>query len=311
MVGPLFLFSGWCHKINSGIQSPDNMTSTDTPAEVQKIKVVIQGYSGAFHEIASRQHFGEQQVEIVPAHTFEEVVEQVSSGQSDRGLMAIENTVAGSLMSNYDLLYNSELKIIGEQYLRIEQNLLVLPGTRIEELEEVHSHYMAIAQCRKFFQDYPQIRLVETVDTALSARELMEDQDRSRGAIASTLAAELFGLHILAPSIETNKKNHTRFLVLERGRDIDVELGNKVSLSFAVAHEPGAFYRVLAVLAAYRINLTKIQSTPIIGEPWNYRFYVDFVADGPVGWQHAIEAIQPLTNHLRILGVYPAGKRPN
>ncbi|MEM6398548.1 MAG: prephenate dehydratase [Bacteroidota bacterium] len=275
------------------------------------LRVSIQGVSGAFHEIASRRHFPDRELEIVPAHSFEEEVEQLLSGHSDRALMAIENTVAGSLMNNFDLLFKHDLQVVGEEYLRIEQNLLGLPGSRIEDLREVHSHYMAIAQCRPFFRQFPQIRLVETADTALSARELSESGEPTVGAIASQLAAELFGLEILAPGIETNKKNHTRFLVLAKGRDIDFTAGNKVSLSFAVAHEPGAFYRVLAVLAAYQINLTKIQSTPIVGEPWNYRFFVDFVADGQVGWPLALEAIEPITKDLRILGVYPAGERPN
>ncbi|MEL6358830.1 MAG: prephenate dehydratase domain-containing protein [Bacteroidota bacterium] len=275
------------------------------------LRVSIQGVSGAFHEIASRRHFSEQSLEIVAAQSFEEEVDQLLSGVSDRALMAIENTVAGSLMNNFDLLYKNDLQIVGEEYLRIEQNLLGLPGCRPESLKEVHSHYMAIAQCRQYFRQYPHIRLVESADTALSAKEVAENGNPAMGAIASSLAADLFGLEILAPSIETNKKNHTRFLVLAKGRKLDFSAGNKVSLCFAVAHEPGAFFRVLAVLAAYQINLTKIQSTPIVGEPWNYRFFLDFIAEGQVGWIQAMDAIKPITKNLRILGVYPAGQRPN
>lgn len=283
----------------------------NTAVSAPTLRVSIQGVSGAFHEIASRKHFAGQELEIVAAHTFEEEVDQLLSGASDRALMAIENTVAGSLMNNFELLFSHDLQIVGEEYLRIEQNLLGLPGCTIDQLEEVRSHYMAIAQCRPYFRQYPQIRLVESADTALSAKEVAENGDPAIGAIASNLAADLFGLEILAKGIETNKKNHTRFLVLSKGRELNYEAGNKVSLCFAVAHEPGAFYRVLAVLAAYQINLTKIQSTPIVGQPWNYRFFVDFIAEGHVGWLQALEAIQPITTDLRILGVYPAGQRPN
>lgn len=288
-----------------------NPTGSSTTADAPRanLKVSIQGYAGAFHEIAARQHFGPQTIEIAPAHTFAEVVQQIESGQSDTGLMAIENTLAGSLMANYDLLQESELRICGEVYLRIEQQLLGLPGATVAGLKEVFSHPIAIAQCRPFFRQYPEIQLIETADTALSAREVLESSDLTQGAIASQLAAELYGLEILAPSIETNKKNHTRFLVLERTNQ-QVQTGNKVSLSFAVQHTSGSLHRVLAVLAAYELNLSKIQSTPIIGHPWEYRFYVDFLVEGNVSWQQALDGIRPITHDLRVLGVYQQGTKP-
>ena len=283
-------------------------STTDASQPDSPIRVGIQGVAGAFHEIAARYCYQDRPLEIFPAHTFEDLVQMVEGQeQADVGLMAIENTLAGSLMHNYTLLHRSKLSITGEVYLRIKQNLMALPGTTIEGLEEVRSHPMAIAQSREFFADHPHIRLVETADTALSAKEIRKDGLKSVGAIASTLAADIYGLDVLAAGIETNKKNHTRFLVLEEGEvAVDAAL-EKVSLCFAAHHEVGSLYKVLAVLAAYNVNLTKIQSAPIIGHPWEYQFYVDFVTKGHVGHQQAIDAIRPLTHNLRVLGVYACG----
>ncbi|NJB85680.1 prephenate dehydratase [Lewinella marina] len=277
---------------------------------LRQIRVSIQGYAGAFHEAAARIHFREREVVTVSGHTFSEVVKQVEQEQSDVALMAIENTLAGSLMENYDLLQRSNLRITGEVYLRIRQNLMALPGVAIEELREVYSHPIALMQVREFFKAWPKIKLVESADTALSARHVKETADRTRGAVAHSLAAQLYGLDILAPGIETNKLNHTRFLVLERGRDVSEDAGDKVSLSFSVSHESGSLSRVLMVLDAYKINLTKIQSTPIIGRPWQYRFYVDFMLNGSITVAEALAGIQPITQELRVLGIYQAGEKP-
>lgn len=282
------------------------MTTTAT----KPLKVSIQGYAGAFHEAAARQHFTDNEVITVPAHTFSDVIRQVEKGESDLGLMAIENTLVGSLMSNYDLLQTADLRITGEVYLRIRQNLMALPGTDISQLREVYSHPVALLQVREFFKTWPQIELIDDTDTALSARDVMEQQDPTRGAIASTTAAELYGLDILAHGIETNKLNHTRFLVLERGRDHTTDEGNKVSLSFSVSHESGSLHKVLNVLAAYEINLTKIQSAPIIGRPFQYRFHVDFMLEGTISLEQALEAIRPICLELRVLGVYQQGVKP-
>lgn len=277
---------------------------------VAPLRVSIQGYAGAFHEAAARQHFREREVTSVPGHTFAEVIQQVENGDSDVALMAIENTLAGSLMANYDLLQRSNLRITGEVYLRIRQNLMALPGVNISELREVYSHPIALMQVREFFKAWPNIRLIESADTALSALHVRENELRTRGAVAHRVAAELYNLDILAEGIETNKLNHTRFLVLERGRDTTHDEGNKVSLSFSVSHEAGSLSRVLMVLDAYKINLTKIQSTPIIGRPWQYRFYVDFMLNGEVGLEEALAGIRPITLELRVQGIYLAGKKP-
>lgn len=281
----------------------------EIPASHHPLRVAIQGVPGAFHEIAARQYFSPETVEIVPALTFDELVNMVEKGtQADVGLMAMENTLAGGLMANFRLLNESRLQAAGEVFLRIRQNLMALPGVAIEDLHEVHSHPIAIAQCREFFRQYPHIRLVEAEDTALSARNIRDQGLQQVGAIGSSLAAELYGMNMLAESIETNKKNLTRFLVLRREAEVEENpASDKVSLSFSVDHEVGSLYKVLAVLAAYHANLTKIQSMPIIGKPWEYLFFLDFVAEGKLSYQQAVDAIRPITHNLKVLGVYPKG----
>ncbi len=284
-------------------------TTPETGAGIRR-KIAIQGYPGAFHDIAARLLFEGEEIDVIPAHTFEDLFELVELGeQANFGLMAIENTLAGSLMENYRLLNNSNLRIIGEVYLRIKQNLLLLPGARFEEVTEVHSHPIAIAQCREYFKAFPHIRLVETADTALSAKLVRDQGLKHVGAIASRLAAEMYGLNLYAESIETNKKNHTRFLLLKKGHEIpeSTDEADKVSLCFSVDHEVGSLYKVLAVLAAYQVNLTKIQSAPIIGKPWEYLFFLDFVSEGKLGYQQAIDAIRPITHALNVMGVYRKG----
>jgi prephenate dehydratase len=283
------------------------MWSTDTV-----FKVAIQGYNGAFHEIAARNYFQDQPIEIIQCLTFEDVVAHVLKNEEDHvGLMAIENTLGGSLMNNYRLLQENNLKVVGEVFLRVKQHLIGLPGASIATLSEVHSHPMAIAQCRHYFKKYPAIRLVEAEDTALSVKRVSEQSDPSIGAIGSQLAASIYDLEILEDSIETDKKNYTRFLVL-RDASMDFEPNEKiekVSISFSTGHEVGSLYKVLTVLAAYNVNLTKIQSAPIIGQPWEYMFFIDFVVEpGKITYLQALEAIKPLTNSLKVFGVYSQGK---
>lgn len=288
----------------------ETATTIELSASHRPLRVAIQGVPGAFHEIAARQYFSPAAVDIIPALTFEDLVGMVENGvHADVGLMAMENTLAGGLMSNFRLLNESRLQAAGEVFLRIRQNLMALPGVEIADLREVHSHPIAIAQCREFFRQHPHIRLVEAEDTALSARNIREQGLQNVGAIGSSLAAELYGLNLLAESIETNKKNLTRFLVLQREEEaVEHPDSDKVSLSFTVDHEVGSLYKVLAVLAAYHANLTKIQSMPIIGKPWEYLFFLDFVAEGKLSHQQAVDAIRPITHHLKVLGVYPKGK---
>jgi prephenate dehydratase len=223
--------------------------------------------------------------------------------------MAIENTVAGSILQNYSILKEKPVTIIGEEYLRIEQNLMALPGQSIGDLNEVHSHYMAIEQCRAFFADFPQIKLVESSDTALSAKEITEHQIQGRGAIASLLAAETYNLEVIAAGIETNKHNYTRFLIIEKENELSGKPGgaDKSSLCFSLHHQTGSLSKVLSIIAFYDINLTKIQSMPIIGKEWQYFFYVDVIFDDYLRYRQCMSAISSLVEDLHILGEYKQG----
>ena len=272
-------------------------------------RIVIQGVPGAFHEIAARHFYSEKGLMIKSANTFDELVGLVEKGKVDGGIMAIENSIAGSLLYNYQLLSQSSLKIIGEIYLRIKHNLMVLPGVAFEDLKEVYSHPMAIAQCREYFKNYPKIKLISAEDTALSAKRVQDKKWKQAGAIASKLSAHLYGLEMLAEGIETNKKNYTRFLILDRGSEAvnsDSPV-DKVSICFTLKHEIGSLHRVLKELALHQTNLTKIESSPILGREWQYLFFIDFVFDAKVNPKKVIESIQPLTSQLKVLGQYPKG----
>lgn len=271
-------------------------------------KVAIQGYPGAFHEIAARFYYDED-IEIVPADTFDQVVSLVENNAgADAGLMAIENSIAGSLLYNYDLINRSSLIISGELFLRIKHNLLALPGKRIQDITEVHSHHMAIAQCKEFFRFHPHIKLVESKDTAESARRIQEEQLQHVGALASDLAGELYQLQAIEESVETNKLNYTRFIVLDHFMNAPSDHSfDKVSLSFAVSHEIGSLYRALKVLNDLGANLTKIQSAPITGRPFEYLFFVDFMLEDQERFGTILQGLSETTKGLKILGRYKAG----
>jgi prephenate dehydratase len=273
-------------------------------------KIAIQGGYGAFHEIAAIHYFENENIEIVPKNTFKDLFKALQHGLVDYGITAIENSLAGSILPNYTLLLESSMKIIGEIYLRIKQNLVALPGQSIEDIKEIYSHPMALLQCQKFFEDYPHIKLIDSVDTALSAKDIRDNKLSGVGAISSTLAAQKYNLEIVAAGIETNKKNYTRFLILEEknGRIKRNENVNKSSITFALAHKIGCLSKVLSILSYYEINLTKVQSMPIIGKEWEYQFYVDLEIDDYKLYKQAIEAIKPFTSNLQILGEYMKGK---
>ena len=273
-------------------------------------KVAIQGVPGAFHHVAAKRYFSGETVDIVSAKTFDKLLERVADrDQADCGLMAIENTIAGSLLNNYQILNASGLRVGGEVYLRIEQNLMVLPGVKIEELREVYSHPVAIHQCRKFFKKYPKIKLIDAEDTALSAKRVRKRGKRSVGAIAPGLSAEMYGLEIIAAGIETYKRNHTRFLVLER-RDGTVQTtGNKVSLCFTLGHRVGSLAMILNAFALHNANLTKIQSVPLLDSHFEYFFFVDFLLEDDGDLEGIINVLRKHTRELRVLGRYVAGER--
>jgi len=272
-------------------------------------RIVIQGYPGAFHEIATRCYYPKDTIEIVAADTFDELVEVVETGtRADGGLMAIENTIAGSLLNNYQLLNNSDLRITGEVFLRIRQNLMALPGQKIEDLKEVHSHPIAIEQCRPFFKKHQHIKLIAMEDTALSAKRIREGELKGIGAIASSLAADRYKMNLLAEGIETNKKNFTRFLVVDKEAPtiVPAEI-NKISICFSVPHKAGSLHQALKVLADYQANMTKVQSVPLIGEAWRYIFFIDFILEKYNDLSAIIEQLGLHTAGLKILGQYQEG----
>ena len=272
-------------------------------------KVAIQGVKGCFHEQAARL-FYEQSEGVVPdiceCSTFDGLYSSVEAGDADAAVMAIENTVSGGLLPNFELLRKYDRKIKGEVFLRIQQNLMALPGQTIEDIKEVRTHYMAINQTREFFKNYPWIRLVESEDTAKSAAEVAAEGLMGVGAVASTLAAELYGLEILAESIETYKQNFTRFLVLDDSIQVDKSKVNKSSMCFTLSHTPGSLAHVLTILSFYGMNLTRIQSLPIPGQEWQYFFYVDIKFQDYQRYEQALAAVRPLMEDLNILGEYVA-----
>jgi prephenate dehydratase len=267
----------------------------------------IQGYEGSFHQVAAHQFFGKD-VEVIPCDTFRDVVKIASSKkESDGGVMAIENSIAGSILPNYNLLQKSNLTIIGEVYLQIRQNLLVNPGVKLEDIREVHSHTMALQQCYDFL-DKHKWKLVETDDTALSAKHVHQHKSKHVAAIASKLAAELFQLEIISPNIHTLKNNYTRFLVLQR-QDMakTIENADKASVNFHTDHSRGSLARVLTKIADEGINLSKLQSSPIPGSDFKYSFHADMEFDSIEQFEKVIGQIKLMTEEVKIYGVYKRG----
>lgn len=278
-------------------------------------KVAIQGYAGCFHEEAARKFYSNiplsDDIEIVECDTFAELFESMHDGRADAAVMAIENTVSGGLIPNFELLRRNPDSICGEVFLRIEQNLMALPGQSIEEIHEVRTHYMAINQTREFFNDKPWIKLSESEDTAKSAARIARERLRGIGAIASRLAAEAYGLQIIAPGIETCKQNFTRFLIFDKeisasGEKVAARVTDKASMCFTLPHTPGSLAHILTILSFYGMNLTRIQSLPIPGREWQYFFYADINFDSHERYSQAISAVRPLIEEFRILGEYHA-----
>ncbi|MGQ1784083.1 MULTISPECIES: prephenate dehydratase [unclassified Saccharicrinis] len=278
-------------------------------------KVAIQGGGGSNHEIAAKAYFETNDIETVECDSFEELFSTLKKDNSIYGIIAIENTLVGSILQNYTLLKDSGLVIIGEYKLRIKHQLLALPGQSIEDITEVHSHPMALAQCSEFFKKYPHIKMISRDDTALSGKWIQDNQLKGMAAIAPELAAEKYKLDIIARDIETNKRNFTRFLIIsDKGKTEVEELlitqkVNKSSLVFALPHSEGSLSKVLSILAFYNINLSKIQSLPVVGREWEYLFYIDLVFEDYNRYLQSLDAIRPLTKNLKSLGEYHVGKR--
>jgi prephenate dehydratase len=271
-------------------------------------KVSIQGFEGSFHQVAVQQFYGKA-TEVVCCATFKELVKiAADKKQSDGGMMAIENSIAGSILPNYNLLLKSNLKITGEVYLQIKQNLLVNPGVKLADIKEVHSHPMAIQQCFGFLDKY-NWKLVETEDTALSAKHIHQHKSKHIAAIASKLAAELYNLEMVAPNIHTLKNNYTRFLVLQRQDVLEETTGaDKASINFFTNHSKGSLAKVLTKIAEEGINLSKLQSMPIPGSDFKYSFHADMEFDDVAQFKNVIKKIEKITDGLSILGIYKNGK---
>ena len=276
-------------------------------------RVAIQGGPGAYHEQAAREYFRGEELEIVPCNTFRNIFEEAIKDPRLIAVMAIENTIAGGLLPNHDLLKLHDLQIAGEHKLRISHTLAALPGSKLSDIKEVMSHPMALMQCEDFIDTMPGVKVVEHEDTALAAKDISDKEMHGSAAICSALAAEMYGLEILAEGIETNKRNFTRFLILAQDEMLkyvqkDNHI-NKSSLVFVLPHKEGSLSQILSVLSFYDVNLTRIQSLPIIGSEWEYQFYIDLTFEDYNRYKQSIDAIIPLVSGLKILGEYREAKR--
>lgn len=282
------------------------MTDSNTP-----VRVAIQGVVGCFHDAAAHDFFKPlgRRVDVVECKSFPALFDAMRDDASLLGIVAIENTIAGALLSNHELLRSSGLRIVGEYKMRISHVLCALPGSSLEDIREVNSHPMALMQCEQFLRRHPGMKLVEKFDTAGAAAQIAAEKLSGHAAVCGKYAARLYGLDILAEGIETNKRNFTRFLVVADPLLTDEFSGStmnsdKASIMFTLPHSQGALAKVLSILSYYDLNLDKIQSTPIIGREWEYRFYVDLTYSNPLRWQQAVSAVAPLLNELKILGEY-------
>ena len=270
------------------------------------MRIAIQGEKGCFHEVAARQYFTDDIIDIVSCSSFDITLNTVKSGEADFAVMAIENARSGSILYNYTLIRESEMKILGEQNLRIKQNLMALDGQSISDIREIRSHPIAIAQCMTFLNQFPEITLIESDDTAGSAKYIKENNLKGVAAIASKNAAEIYNMKILAEGIETYKQNYTRFLVIgneEKGN----RKGNKISICFSAGHHPGSLASVLVILAELGINLSKIQSVPRLNGEWEYMFYLDLELTKNINSEVITRVLNKHTSNLEILGVYLKG----
>ena len=273
-------------------------------------RIAIQGRIGSFHDIAAHEYFRGEQIQLICCATFEQVFAEMEKDPTIIGMAAIENTIAGSLLHNYELLTASGKTVVGEHKLHIQHAICCLPGDDWATLREIDSHPVALMQCRNFLAQYPALKIVETDDTAGSAEMISQNQMQGHAAICHSTAAQLYGMKVLQDSIEDNKHNYTRFLVMSSPTKADflrpLEKANKSSIVFSLPHSEGSLSKVLTILSFYDINLTKIQSLPVIGHEWEYLFYVDVTFSNLTRYRQSIDAIFPLTKELKILGEYTA-----
>lgn len=272
------------------------------------LRVAIQGVAGCFHDAAAREYFEGQDIETVPCETFNEMFNLLKSDASMLGILAIENTIAGSLLQNHELLRQSNMTIVGEYKKYISHSIAALPGQSIDDIAEVNSHPMALRQCEQYLQLHPKMKMVETYDTAGSAKMIAENNLVGHAAICGRYAAELYGLNVLEDDIQTNKRNFTRFLVVtdpcNASEFKNKKAVDKASIAFTLPHSQGSLSAVLVIFSFYGMNLTKIQSLPIIGREWEYRFYVNLTFNDYTRYRQSIDAVRPLISDFKILGEY-------
>lgn len=277
-------------------------------------RIAIQGIKGSFHDIAAHRYFKDKEIELVCCDTFEQVFAEMSRDPQLMAIVAIENTIAGSLLHNYELLRDSGASIVGEHKLHISHSIMCLPDEDWDDLREVNSHPVALMQCRDFLSQHRNLKVVEVSDTAGAAADISKGQIHGHAAICHKDAATIYGMKVLQEGIETNKHNFTRFLILANPQQAlqmrNLQDVNKSSLVFTLPHEEGSLSAILSVLSFYKLNLTKIQSLPIIGKEWQYMFYIDLSFTDYTRYRQAINAISPLTQNLKLLGEYTTHPDP-
>ncbi|MEM8764824.1 MAG: prephenate dehydratase [Bacteroidota bacterium] len=274
------------------------------------LKVAIQGIKGSNHHQVAYDFFGDD-INLVECLSFDSLIDSVLDGSADKAIMALENSIAGSIIANYNLVYHNDMHIIGEHYLSIHHHLMALPGVALEDIAEVHSHPMALLQCKTFLKKYPKIKLVEDVDTALTAKRIQENQLDNIAAIAPKMASDLYQLDIVKENIQTLKNNATRFIVLKRqNKMLPKEEINKASMRFVTDHKRGSLATVLNVMSDCNLNLTKIQSLPIIETPWKYAFFVDVTFENYENFSKAKSLLEIMSEDFRVLGEYKNALKP-
>lgn len=267
-------------------------------------KVGIQGIKGSFHHLVAMNYY-HKDVEVMEHMSFHELAQKLAAKETNEAVMAIENSIAGSILPNYALIDEYNLSVIGEHYTPVNMNLMAVAGQEIADIKKVYSHPMALLQCKEFFKKHPHIKLIEDADTAESARRISQEGKLKVAAVASPAAAEMYGLEIMAKEIHTIKSNATRFLILgtERQKSNGVQL-DKASLKFFLKSDRGSLVSVLNILRDSSLNLTKIQSLPIIDEPWKYSFFVDVIFERTEDFEKAMDVLRIMTEDLKILGIY-------
>jgi prephenate dehydratase len=273
------------------------------------MKIAIQGIQGSFHHIVAERFFG-RDIELVECMSFTEIPQLLKNDEVESAVMAIENSIAGAILPNYALIDEYDLYIEGEVYINIHHHLMALKGQGLQDIREVWSHPMALLQCRRFFREHPGIKLIEEKDTAEVARRIQQEQIRGVAAVASQMASELFDLNVISSDIQTIKNNSTRFFILKKGKNTPYHpskvsnIKDKASIKFVTKHNKGSLAEVLDIFAKHDINLTKIQSLPIIDRPWSYAFFIDLVIDDFVLYKNALHLLEKKVHHLKILGEY-------